>query len=136
MTTETITLIFNYGVPLGILICIGVFVWKVAWPDAMKRIDKVLADHMAVIQELNQRNDEQRAQNDKQREQHLAFEQRQRTEYLDALKSTNDKQMQVLSELLRIAQSTAETVDEIRDDWRAWNGIERRRVNPTRKTQP
>lgn len=132
MTTETITLLFNYGLPT-VIITLGL-VYGV--PYATKKLDQVLDDHRKLVADLVTQNQAQLANNEAQRKQHLEFEQRQRAEYLDALKSTNDKQMQVLTELLRIAQNTSETVDEIREDWRAWNGIERRRVPPNRKTQP
>ena len=123
MSSETLTLLFNYGMPT-VIIALGL-IYGV--PYATKKLDEVLDDHRKLVADLVAQNQAQLVNNEAQRKQHLEAERQQRAEYLAAQQAISDKQMIALAELLRLAQDTNTTIVGIRDDWRTWNGIERRR---------
>lgn len=122
MSPDAVTTLFNYGVPLGLLILALVY----GVPYATRKLDQVLADHAAAISKLIATNDQQRAE-------HLAFEQQQRVDYLNSLRATQDKQNSLLLELVSLTKTTNGMIEELHNDFRSWNGIERRRVRTNRK---
>lgn len=117
-------LIASVGFPIALLMAGGFWFAHTGWPWITDYLTTLQADHVAHVKALI-------ANNEKQREEHLAREAQERADFLAALKSITDQ----MAEMSQMVRDTNHIVNEMHDDFRAWNGIERRRVPPVPKNR-